>query len=189
MDNMTSSVPWVVCDLDGTLLSVNSFTKFTAWLGFRYPRLLVPLAWVVLRRKLRLISHAEAKREIVAMAAKCVDREKLGVWIRRLLELYINTEVQEILRNRSEDGCCLLLATAAPELYAVALGREAGFDAVLATPAPGPENRREEKRDRIAQFMRERGGRPVLFISDHDDDMPTARWVESRGGRTHWITR
>ena len=54
-----------VIDLDGTLVDGNTFTMYVRSLLPRRPRILLP----VLLRKLRLISHASAKEQIMQAGA------------------------------------------------------------------------------------------------------------------------
>lgn len=176
-----------VCDLDGTYLDTNSFSRFTAWLARRRPALLPALARIVVARKRRLVSHAEAKQRILALAAPALSAGEIEKWGAKLLKCHTRHHVVTILDRYRKQGCRTMLATAAPALYAEALARLAGFDYVLATPTGGEENVGTEKRRNVVDWFGSEEARPVAFLTDHDDDLPLADWVTGQGGRLHLI--
>lgn len=156
----------LIVDLDGTLVDCNSFTEFVKFLFRRYPQLRWRLASVVLKRKLRLISHHDAKERVVALAEKCVDEKALADFSEQLLH-----HVRQSLRDRIEKADRVILATAAPALYAVPFASMLGISEVCATE-PG---RGENKGERKLRDVERRGARfnsETVVITDHYDDLP-----------------
>ena len=155
-----------IIDLDGTLSRVNTFTRFVKMMFARYPRLWLPLGRTVAERKLRLISHAEAKRRIMRLYADVGNKRFIEDYLDRLIPLLRREIVKELPLYSTT-----VLATAAPEAYAQPLGRRLGFDKVVATPAEGPECRGEEK----VRRLREEGvtfHHYTVVYTDHCDDLP-----------------
>lgn len=158
-----------VVDLDGTLLRCNSFTEFVKFIFRRKPSLRFQLALIVLRRKLRLLSHSEAKQHILHLVAGKLHGGDINSFITRL-HRYLNDDVVAFVSSCPKK----LLATAAPALYARPLGDSLGFDEVVATEIGGDENKGEKKLDSV----RKSGvtfGPGVAVVSDHSDDMPLFR--------------
>lgn len=172
-----------ICDLDGTLLTTNSFTQFVKWILLKNIVCAVPVATISLMRKLRFISHAKAKRLIISVAANNILKSHIDSWVDFMIFKYTNREVRNILHDQSMKGDLLLLATAAPRIYASVFGKRFGFDYTLATPDAGPENCCEEKAHRVKEWCLANNVRPVLFLTDHPDDLPTERFVRLSGGR------
>lgn len=177
----------VICDLDGTLLRTNSFTLFVKTLLKRKPQLRPKLLWFILRRKLRLITHARAKQMILRSCQGHLTEEWLSAWSREILKKYANPEVAGILADYRARGCTSILATAAPELYATHIARAAHFDYLLATPMGGSECRGTAKRDRVITLLAHHHLRPVLFLTDHPDDLPLAAYLASLHVPTNWV--
>lgn len=172
-----------IVDLDGTLMRCNTFTEFVKFLFRRFPRLRVPLAWIVGIRKLRLISHIAAKRRIVKLA------EKKGKLTQRDIDDFIDTLLPRInaeVDAMSRQASTRLLVTAAPSIYAERLGLRLGFDRVFSTPPDGPEMRGERKVEAL-----ECAGIPfdadTLLFTDHRDDLPLLH--RNRLGRSYLVTQ
>lgn len=176
-----------ICDLDGTLLTTNSFTQFVTWIVAKNFIFALPVLFVVAIRKLRFISHAKAKRLIIAIAGVRIPRQHIRRWVDYILSNYLNEEVMKVLKESSKAGELLLMATAAPRIYATIIGERLKFDYVLATPDAGPENCCEEKARRVKDWCLTHNARPVLFLTDHPDDLPTERYVRLSGGSIRHI--
>lgn len=164
----------VVMDLDGTLSKVNTFTLFVTEF-FRFsPTARLPLTRIVLQRKLRLISHAEAKRKIISLFRRAYNRKIIENTIRHIIN-NIRPELLGAVRNADFS----VLATAAPALYADELAQRLGFNICVSTPDSGPECRGEEKVRRLHQIGIVFSWNLTVY-TDHYDDMPLLM-ANSRG--------
>ena len=152
-----------VIDLDGTLVAGNTFTLYVRSLFPRRPLIILP----VLLRKLRLISHARAKEQI--MQAGAPDKF-LQQFVDRLCGL-VRPEVLALAK-----ACDVrILATAAPETYALPLGRRLGFTHILATRKGEAENKSEEKCRRVAEVLDAGNATLKVGATDHPDDRQLVR--------------
>jgi phosphoserine phosphatase len=179
----------IVFDLDGTVLSVNSFPLWAmAMVRGRFPTL--PL-WrragvsvrairALLARKAGMISHETLKWRLQRLwqdAARgddgAAERDLAG----RLARL-IRPELAGVLAAVATGRIEAVLATAAAADYAEALGRSLGFRHVLATPRlreeGSPSTVGVRKRDAVLTYLERRGwgGRPIVFFTDHAEDLP-----------------
>ena len=135
----------VVLDLDGTLLSCNTFEKYVRYLMFHYPSMI----FISLIRKMRLISHETAKRLIMNVN---VSEDRINLFIDTLLPF-----LRRELLGRFK-GYEIILATAAPEGYVKILAQRLGINRFCATKKNGPENKGEEEL--------------YAVVTDHHDDLP-----------------
>lgn len=183
--------PLVVIDLDGTLMRCNTFSRFTLWVWQLLMRrgrwgTAARIARTVARRKLRRLSHAAAKHEILAAARGALRREDWS-WFASTLRGQIRPEVAALIES---GRYVTLLATAAPQEYAVAVGRQTGVDAVIATQwTPDPsdycECRGEEKLRRVKAFAQGRGLEVEGVLTDHHDDLPLLQAYNGKGVLVH----
>jgi phosphoserine phosphatase len=184
--------PVLVFDLDGTILTVNSFPYWVVSLiggrisGLRpgrRVRLAVRAAWLLVLRKLHRIDHAallsglqQAWWAIPSSATGSVVDPLQTMLLRRL-----RPNLRPLLQMVASDRLDAVLATAAAGEYAIGLGQRLGFRHVLATP---PAHCRAEhinggacKRDRVLAFLESAGwhNRPLILLTDHIDDLPLMR--------------
>lgn len=165
----------VVFDLDGTLLRGNSFHEWIKFLVIS-PRSGISLrdrfrvvAWCVLR-VFRVFSHARLKHRIVREIV--VSEKATEIFVRQLIARYRSDRCfSELDMWRSRDAC-MILATAAPEVYASVLGSQLGFHVTIGSmlEAGGgfSENVREEKmRNLKRRFPHEEFS---AVYTDHEDD-------------------
>lgn len=178
----------LVCDLDGTLLSCNSFTHFVRYLFIHKPTLFFSILKRVARRKLRLSSHASTKQHILRLAAPKLSQEEIDGFAASLLQRYGRPEVRTLIDREREKGCRVLLATAAPALYAKAIARQAGFEGCVATEAGGAENFRQEKLRRVEEWLDKDGGTLAAIVTDHHDDLALIRRA-ARSNVAAWLVR
>lgn len=124
--------PTLAVDLDGTLVSVNTFPHFVRHLVLRLAlqgRLAAAgrLAIALLGRKALRRSHLEFKRRA------CVEAERLApgvmeAWAVTTLRQYESDEVRDLVRDWPG---LTILCTAAPEVYARHIGAAVGFGLTL----------------------------------------------------------
>lgn len=155
-----------IVDLDGTLVSCNSFTKFVKFLFHKYPSLRLRLAAIVLRRKLRLISHHQAKEEIINQVLPVISAKELSEFVDSLIQ-YINNGVVDMTANFPRR----ILATAAPEIYVKIIAQRMGFSEYCATRPGLPENCGEEKLRNVLKLGVIFDGN-TLVVTDSYDDAP-----------------
>ncbi|HYL32503.1 MAG TPA: HAD family hydrolase [Stellaceae bacterium] len=184
--------PVLILDLDGTVLSENSFPRWALHLvRARFPHLRAPRRWrisatavaMIAVRKLRLMSHDWLKWRLQALwqiatagdggaAERDIVQELIGI---------VRPELAPVLGAVAACRVDAILATAAPEDYADGLGCRLGFADVLATRCgrlkPSPDNSGPYKRDAVMRLIVGRGWleRPRILFTDHVDDIPLMR--------------
>ncbi len=158
-----------VVDLDGTLVTCNSFTEFVKFLFRRFPCVRVSLIKIVALRKMRIISHHGAKERIVAIASNRLSAADIDDFVESLCKR-INRKVRDIIGGSAG----ALLATAAPEMYVERFAAKVGISEFCATEQGKPENKERHKLDNILKSG-------VVFdenmvvVTDHSDDIPLLR--------------
>lgn len=181
------SSPVYIFDLDGTLLSRNSFPLWAMhMLRGRVPHrgrarqaaTSLAVARLLLRRKLGGLRHAALKQKLQALwrGATVGDGGEHAARLGESLVRLLRPNMAEMLRQVSTREVDAVLATAAAGEYAHVLGDRLGFDAVLASDAAG-DNLGEEKCRRVLAFLVERNwsARPRVVFTDHLDDLPLMR--------------
>lgn len=173
----------LVVDLDGTYSRFNTFSRFVSYLisdrlSHCDYRCVMRIVWQVVLRKLRCISHAEAKEGIMRSSLNVFGEmdEFYSHFVRKLAPA-VNEQVDGLVREYQARGAKVVLATAAPAQYAVPFAREHGFDYCIASDSSDLgsqfyECKGENKLNRIEELARRRGLRIAGIITDHEDDMP-----------------
>lgn len=161
----------IVVDLDGTLVDTNTFSRFTLAL-IRKPKMAMSVAMTALGRKIRLYSHADAKQRILRLADAKTDSRFIDHFVEQTVQNHLRDSVYSLALQEQKKGSLILLATAAPEMYASVLARYTGLDGFLATPTGGPENKGEVKARRVKQWLEENDASLEAVITDHADDLP-----------------
>jgi phosphoserine phosphatase len=182
----------LILDLDGTILSVNSFRRWVLHLvRARFPhlgaarRLRIAGATVTAlsARKMRLSGHEALKWRLQKLWQTATDGDG-GLSEKSFVEElmgFVRPELLPVLKAVAAGEVEAVLATAAAGDYAYQLGRSLGFAHVLATPplrAFGePSNVGERKREAVLGFIASRGwqDRPRILFTDHEDDLPLIR--------------
>lgn len=171
-------------DLDGTLLTGNSMHIFMR----RLPRMLLgkravgaymSCMWQLIMRSIRLKSHKSMKWHLMKTAREHIDDEDWNELAESLSGM-VNQKVADYIRSRRDKGCLTYIATAAPEEYTFPLCHMLGYDGVLATSFSENFDDYEElngdsKHEAIERLLLERGLRLESFLTDHSDDLPTAK--------------
>ena len=162
-----SAPPVFICDLDGTMLAVNSFPHWArAMLRGRFAglspvgraRLSAMTATALAARKLGLLGHEALKRGLQSIWADAVRADShAGQRLAAELARHLRPSLAPLLGGIRQGEVDAVLATAAAADYAEPLGRLLGFRHVLATPAgraPGQgSNVRAAKRDGVLDFL------------------------------------
>lgn len=171
-------------DLDGTLLSANSMHIFMR----RLPGMLMKrgafratagsLWWTGLR-SMHLVSHRSMKWHLTKIARSHLegtDWECLAEEMARS----VRASVADYIQSRRDKGCLTYIATAAAEEYVIPLCHILGYEGALATkftedPAAYEELNRHAKHEAIDTLLRNGQLRLESFLTDHTDDLPTAK--------------
>lgn len=195
-----SDEPVLIFDLDGTILSANSFPRWALYLARarfghlgRVRRLAISLAALsaLARRKLGLMSHAELKWKLQRLWQQATEGDGGSAQQLLVAELQglVRPEFRPLLARVAQGEYDAVLATAAAGDYAEDLGRVLGFVHILATP-PGraarePDYTGRHKRHAVEDFLRSRNWqtRPLTLFTDHIDDLPLIRISRT----THWF--
>jgi len=174
----------IFVDLDGTLLKRNSLLIFMMYVPKLFAKrmrigALFMFLWYVGLRCSRLISHKDMKWHLTRLAKSCLRQDD---WrnLASLMSRHVNPDVKCLLDSPQYAGCAKYIATAAIGEYVMPLGRMLGFDGVLATrfspdKAEYEEMRGERKLKSIQTFMSSDGLLLECFLTDHRDDLPTAK--------------
>lgn len=181
--------PVLIFDLDGTILTRNSFPVWAmAMLGLRGSRLglrqrlslSLAIQRLLLARKLRRVDHDSLMRRFQELwqVAIAEPGATLAERLQRRLMGMVRPNLAPIVRLVAEDAMDGILATAAAADYAVPLARALGFTNILATPAQRspqePHNVGNRKRDRVLAMLRDKDWveRPRIFFNDDLADLP-----------------
>lgn len=185
-----------VYDLDRTILRTPTFTYFLFWAALHYRpwRLLLTPIWLVLALgyTLKLYDRNVFKPACISLF---LGRRMSAQWMAKVGEAFAQSRVpfdvqagaQAAIDRDRVEGYRLILATAAPELYAQAIGAALGFDAVIATrhqrydngdwcaALEGPNCYGAEKARRVTEYFTVQGwAKPAHMraYSDHHSDAP-----------------
>jgi phosphoserine phosphatase len=189
-----------ILDLDGTVLSTNSFPHWVLYL-MRAPfprvgaarRLSISgrVAAMLMQRKLRLTGHERFKWRLQRLwqaATNGDDGVGAEAFVARMIT-FVRPELRPVLSAVAGGRIDAVMATAAPADYAQPLGAAVGFVHVLATPAlrllGEPSNVGQQKCQAVLRFLVSRGWqdrRRVLF-TDHVDDLPLIGICDA----VHWF--
>lgn len=188
-----------IYDLDRTVTRTGTYTPFLLFAARRRPWRLPLLTGFFLAMPayaLGLISRKTLK-ELGWLAAlgnrvRPERMERLARrFARRVRERDLHAHVVERIAQDKAHGCTLVVATAAPDAYAGAIGDALGFDHVIATrQARGPRGETlpaisgencygAEKLRRIEEWLpHPRDGAEIRFYSDHPSDEPVLAWCD-----------
>lgn len=195
----------MIFDLDGTILSINSFRPWALYMvKARFPHLTAfqrlsvstRAAATLAARKVGLMSHDACKWRLQRLWQEATEGDggRSAVALSRELMTFVRPEMHDVLSLVSAGRVEAVMATAAAGEYAYCLGRMLGFSNVVATPAgrsPGePENVGRRKREAVAKLIAERRWErhARILFTDHVDDMPLIELCENVfwfGSETH----
>lgn len=163
---MGSRFQTAVIDLDGTLMRCNTFTEFVKFMFRKCGGCRFRIAWIVALRKMRLVSHHEAKARLMRIASMHLSAGYVSDFAESLTP-FVNESVVEITQGIPRR----ILATAAPELYVKEIAGRMGIPEYCATKPGYPENKGEMKLRNVLA-MGVIFGPGTLVITDHKDDTP-----------------
>lgn len=171
-------------DLDGTLLSTNTFRDYLSYCGsaalhnFQFGICFSILWWVMLR-KLRIVSHSRMKQALLdRTAAFMTQKSRLDHFVEKEMT-YLNAHVQQIMEPYRNRGHLLVLATAAPAFYAHAIAEFLNMDLCCGTLLPSEvvigewkECVGQYKVEALQRLLQVHKAELDVVITDHSDDLP-----------------
>lgn len=183
----------MICDLDETVLSVNSFRPWVRYLIMGHfgemktaerLELSCYVIWAMIERKLLKKDHAVIKGKLQKFWTQATVKDPAGLaqdWLLSDLASTVRPNLRSFLQWTAAGKQSVLLATAAAGEYAAPLAARIGFRHVLATPPlykskePAKEhNAGEVKRDNVLAYLKTQGwdASPRVFLTDHNEDKP-----------------
>jgi len=180
--------PAIVFDLDGTILSINSFKLWvTQMIAGHFPGLSpwrravlsVSTMTALAKRKAGMSCHETLKWTLQRHWQKAT-RGDGGVGEREFVQLlcsYVRPDLIGLLSAVAAGKIDAVMATAAAADYADAFGRLLGFTHILATPRVREEGSPSmvgaRKRDAVLAYLADLGwqNRPIIFFTDHVEDL------------------
>lgn len=179
----------IFCDLDGTLVLDNSFHVFlsVAWKKSSFPLRI----GLVSRMGPRLFGHIFGgheglKRRVLAWVSERSESWKSAVVSETLSRLQptISAPIMLALKKWQQEGAQIVLATAAPELYARPLTERIGA-MCLATSSHVDKNwcelvsnRKAEACKKLMEDLSEDSKGGIYVLTDHIDDIPILRMAD-----------
>ncbi len=169
----------VFCDLDGTLVLDNSFHVFlsAAW-SRAHPAQRVALGLRLGLRALGRLSggHSEMKRRVLVWFARQPEAWRNAVIAATLVRLHatLSAPIRTALRRHADAGARIVLATAAPEIYARPFADQIGATDCLATNAATQFHALigARKRAACAAWLTKHPPAHIIVLTDHPDDLP-----------------
>jgi phosphoserine phosphatase len=181
--------PAIVFDLDGTILSINSFRLWVSqMIAGHFPgmspwrRAVLSLGAIraLAKRKAGMSCHETLKWTLQRHWQKAT-RGDGGVGEREFVQrlcFYVRPDLIAVLGAVAEGKFDAVMATAAAADYAEAFGRLLGFNHILSTPRVreegSPSTVGARKRDAVLSHLASLGwqNRPIIFFTDHAEDLP-----------------
>jgi phosphoserine phosphatase len=168
-----------VFDLDFTFVSLNTFhywILFTLKTFWYKPIVVVRILRILLKRYFRVIKHSEMKKELLELVNKKHCKVNVSKFT-DFLENNINNNVFEYFLSLKNE--ITILATAAPDVYAIPFGQRLGFRHITATSSITDDNWVENIKEqkclsvqKIIQSNINYKGYLIEVITDHHDDLP-----------------
>lgn len=166
----------IAVDLDGTLVTRNTFRIFAGFLRRRIlrGRRIADLArygfWGAARR-FNIVSHRRLKWELMKIADSTLTPEDYDSLADEIMR-YLNPRVMDYVT-----GKLWVLATAASAEYVVPLARRLGCLHTIATERPASRRFKDYTETRGAEKLRRLQAVPgiadiEIALSDHPDDLP-----------------
>ncbi len=171
-------------DLDGTLLSTNTFRDYLSYCGsaalhnFQFGICFSILWWVMLR-KLRFVSHSRMKQALLDRTAAFIRQKSRLDHFAEQEVTHLNVPVQRAVEPYRIRGHLPVLATAAPAFYAHAIAEFLNMDLCCGTLLPSEvvigewkENVGQHKVEALQRLLQVHKAELDVVITDHSDDLP-----------------
>ncbi len=185
-DPMPDTQPVYIFDLDGTVVSCNTFPLWAMHMlraqvphGNRWRGAVTAgaVGRLLLQRKLGRLRHRVLKQRLQEIWRRATEGDS-GDHATRfavLMERHVRPNMAGLLRQVRGGKIDAVLATAAAGEYGHALGRRLGFAHVLASDEE--DNLGEAKLRNVLAFLASRhwSHRPRVVFTDHIDDLPLMR--------------
>lgn len=192
-----------IYDLDRTILKTPTFTAFLMFAGGQLEHSLwwrMPI-WVcaLIGYKLKFYGRKGLKQYGMKLfIGREIATEKAAILAQTFADLVVPHDVlpgaaKAIAQDRA-NGCRLVIASAAQELYVGAIAQALKFDAIIGTRnvqiggvyrhrLDGENCYGDEKLRRIVQYLREqniaRNDAKITFYSDHHSDGAVLDWADT----------
>ena len=173
----------VIVDFDNTLININSTLHLLKFLLKKTSRRkdlssVLSLFNIILKRKLKIISHSKLKFMALEMATVSLSESDWEEFAKSLLN-NVNHDVVKILNGMNEEGYDIILATGAAEIiFPHFLKMFNPFPVKLLSTKLTPcysnfkENRGEEKLRNVKAYLQQTKSSCHSVISDHSEDLP-----------------
>lgn len=183
---MPNTQPVYIFDLDGTVVSCNTFPLWAMHMiraqvphGNRLRGIMTAgaVGQLLLQRKLGRLRHRVLKQRLQKIWRRATEGDSGDHAIRfaASMERYVRPNMAGLLRQVRGGEIDAVLATAAAGEYGHALGHRLGFAHVLASDEQ--DNLGEAKLRGVLAFLTDRQWlqRPRVVFTDHIDDLPLMR--------------
>ncbi|MED4230139.1 haloacid dehalogenase-like hydrolase [Priestia megaterium] len=168
----------IVVDLDGTLVSENTFHMWLRYLlkitwKHNFYAFLKIMFFMGLRGT-RVINHEQLKKNIIVISNQINKHLNLEKFVDSLMD-YANVHILNELKDKSKEEYWIL-ATAAPQIYAEVLAESYEFDLCIGTSmivdSNWVENIRENKLHNVLEILNDINIKGVhCLYTDHYDDI------------------
>lgn len=139
LENSVPTTPIAVFDLDGTLLSRDTFLPFV--IGYAWKHGFVKRLWhsapYLVGRAVRLLSAERAKEGVLRMMFSGERREKIATYAEVFCQSWVahklRPQLERRLREHLQTGHRVLLVSASPDLYVATFARLLDIPEVVCT--------------------------------------------------------
>ena len=187
-ENMT---PAIVIDLDETLVTVNTFHHFMKFTAFSVAKrlhlfALLRIGVAAMLRAVRVSPHSAMKHTVMKIATLYLSKAQL-LHFAVTISSFSNPTVALLINDAHCRHAKVILASAAPALYASIIASLSGCDHCIATEMPKQmkllECRNEQKRSRVCAYLDNENLALEAVVTDHYDDIPLIKECLLRGGK------